>query len=97
MEEISSEQNHVDVSFSGQAHDFIESLPTVVAPDRVAFVVADMIVCGDEDTDRIRCLLKSVDCQSASGNWCLQVEDGIVVCRSSVKLARESGVVITAW
>lgn len=44
MEEIACQKDHVDISFLGQAHDFIEGFPTIIAPDRIAFVVADMIV-----------------------------------------------------
>jgi hypothetical protein len=54
VEQITSQKNHVNLSFLGQAHDLVESFPTVVTPDRVAFVVSDMIVRGDKDTNGIR-------------------------------------------
>lgn len=53
MKEISGEQHHVDIVFLGQAHDFVETFPAVISPNRVSFVVADMIVSGDKDTNGI--------------------------------------------
>lgn len=47
MKKVSCEEDHVDISFFGQAHDFMEAFPAVVASDWVALIVANMIVCGD--------------------------------------------------
>ena len=33
----------------------MEGFPAVVAADGVALVVADMVVCGDEDADGVSC------------------------------------------
>lgn len=51
MEEIAGQKNHVDIPFLGQAHNLVKGFPTVVAPNRIALVIADMIVRGDQDTD----------------------------------------------
>lgn len=53
MEEIAGEQDHVDVVFSSEAHDFVEGFPAIVATDRITFVVADMAVCCYQDADCI--------------------------------------------
>ena len=47
VEEVAGQKNHVDVAFFGQAHDFVEGLPAVVAAVGVSLVVADMVVCCD--------------------------------------------------
>ena len=53
MEQITSEEDHVYITFLCQTHDFMEGLPAVVAADGVSFVVADMTVGCDEDTDSV--------------------------------------------
>ena len=35
-------------------HDLVKRPPTVILPDRVTFLVAHMIVCRNEDADRVR-------------------------------------------
>lgn len=54
MEQVSREQDHVDISFLGQTHHFVEALPAIVTPDRITLVVTDMVVGGDKDADRVR-------------------------------------------
>jgi hypothetical protein len=71
VEQIACQEYHVDVSFLGQAHDFVKSFPAVVAPDRVAFIVADMIIRCDEDTNRVGCCSILVMFECACGNWIL--------------------------
>lgn len=53
MEQIPRQEDHVDILFFGQTHDFVEAVCTVVAADSIAFVVAYVAVCGYEDTDCI--------------------------------------------
>ena len=54
MEQIPSEQYHVDLAILGQTHNLVKCLPRVVAPRRVLLIVADMVVCSYEYTDCIR-------------------------------------------
>jgi hypothetical protein len=44
----------------GEVHDFIECSPAVILPNGVSLLVADMVVCRDEDTDRVRSFSRSV-------------------------------------
>lgn len=44
MEQISRQQDHVNITLSGQTHDLMEGLPTVVPADGVSFIVPDMVV-----------------------------------------------------
>lgn len=60
VEKVACKKDHVDIAFAGQAHDFVESFPAVIAPDRVAFGIADMVVRGDEDAYRVRRCVLSV-------------------------------------
>ena len=55
VEKVTSQKDHVDIAFPRQAHDFVESLPTVIATNWVAFAIADMVVRCDENTNRVRC------------------------------------------
>jgi hypothetical protein len=71
VEEIACQKDHVDISFLGQAHDFVEGFPAVVASDMVAFVVSNMIVRCDEDTNRVGCCSMSVMFEWTCGNWTL--------------------------
>lgn len=49
VEKVSSEQDHVHITFFSSAHDLVESLPTVVATDGITLAIANMIVCRDQD------------------------------------------------
>lgn len=53
MEQITGQENHVDIPSLGQLHDFVEGLPAIVATNRVALIIADMIVSGHEYAYRI--------------------------------------------
>ena len=76
MEEIAREKNHVDVTLLGEAHDLVEGLPAVVATDCIAFAVADMIVCGDKDTNGVgRCLILA-KCNHSCGDRTLTIGGG---------------------
>jgi hypothetical protein len=55
VEKVTCQENHVDIAFPRQAHDFVECLPAVIAADRVAFSVSDMIIRCDENANRVRC------------------------------------------
>jgi hypothetical protein len=55
VEKVTRQENHVDIAFPRQAHDFVESLPAVIAADRVAFSISDMVIRCDENTNRVRC------------------------------------------
>ena len=54
MEQVSSQENHINIPFLGQAHYFVEALPAVVPTDGISLVVADMIIGGDEYSDGFR-------------------------------------------
>jgi hypothetical protein len=43
------------VSIAGEFHDLVEGGVRVVASDGIAFRVADVVVCCDEDADRVCC------------------------------------------
>jgi len=47
VEEVTREQNHVNISFFGKTHNLMKTSPAVVASDRVALIVANMIVGGN--------------------------------------------------
>jgi hypothetical protein len=53
VEEISGVQYHVDIVLFCQAHHFVERLPAVVFTVRITFVISDMTVCRDKNTDGI--------------------------------------------
>lgn len=53
MEEVSSEKNHVNITFFGETHNFMETLPAVVATDGVALIVSDMIIGGYQNANRV--------------------------------------------
>lgn len=55
VEQVAGEEDHVHVALLRETHDLVEALPAIVAPDGVAFVVSYMVVCRDEDADRVRC------------------------------------------
>ena len=44
VEQIPSQQHHVDILLLGQAHDFVITLPAVVAPNGISFIVPNMVV-----------------------------------------------------
>jgi hypothetical protein len=54
MKEVSGVQHHVDIVLFCQTHHFVERLPAIVFAVRITFVVSDMTVCRDENTDCIR-------------------------------------------
>jgi hypothetical protein len=54
VEEITSKKHHVDIASLGQTHDLVEGFPAIIASYRVAFVVTDMVICGDQYADCIR-------------------------------------------
>lgn len=53
VEQVARQQHHVDVAVLRKTHHLVERLPAVIAADRVAFVVADMGVRGEEDAERV--------------------------------------------
>lgn len=55
VEKVTSEKDHIDVASLGELHDFVESLPAIVATNRIAFIVANMIVSGNEYANGIGC------------------------------------------
>jgi hypothetical protein len=59
MEQITGEQDHIDISFSGKSHDLVKSLPTVLATNGISLAVADMIIGGDEDLELV-CSLEKI-------------------------------------
>lgn len=62
MEEIPGEEDHVDVSFPSQAHDFVKTSPAVLPTPGISFVVPDMIVGSDQDTDGV-CIYPGISIQ----------------------------------
>lgn len=50
VEKIAGQEDHVYITFLCRAHDFVESLPTVISADWISFAIADMVVCCDQDT-----------------------------------------------
>lgn len=44
VEQIPSQQHHVDILLLGQTHHFVEALPAVVSPDGISFIVPNMVV-----------------------------------------------------
>lgn len=54
MEQVSSQEDHINISFLGQAHYFVEALPAVVPTDGISLVVADMIIGRDENSNGFR-------------------------------------------
>jgi hypothetical protein len=54
MKQVSSQENHVNIPFLGQAHYFVEALPAVVPTDGISLVVADMVIGGDENSNGFR-------------------------------------------
>lgn len=46
-------QHHVHVMLFRQAHHLVEGFPAVVFAFRIALVVSNMAVCGDEDPNGI--------------------------------------------
>lgn len=53
VEQVTRQQHHVDVAVFGETHHLMERLPAIVATDRVAFIVADMGIRGEEDAERV--------------------------------------------
>jgi hypothetical protein len=54
VEEITCQEDHINIPFLGQTHYLVEALPAIVAANGVSLVVADMIIGGDEDADSFR-------------------------------------------
>ena len=44
VEQIPSQQHHVDILLLGQTHHLVETLPAVVSPDGISFIVPNMVV-----------------------------------------------------
>lgn len=44
MKEISGKQNHINISFLGQAHDLVEALPAVISTNGIPLIVPDVVV-----------------------------------------------------
>lgn len=55
MEKVTCEENHINVASLGELHDFVESLPAIVATNGITFIVADMVVSGHKYANRIGC------------------------------------------
>jgi hypothetical protein len=55
MKEISGKQNHINISFLGQAHDLVEALPAVISTNGIPLIVPDVVVGRDEDANSFRC------------------------------------------
>lgn len=61
MEKITGEKDHIDGLFFCQTHDLIEGVRTVVATMSISLVVADMVVCCDEDTNGVSTCMNKLD------------------------------------
>lgn len=99
MKEIPSKQDHIDVPLFCQAHDFVEALPAVVAPNVVSLVVTDMTVGSHQDPNSIRCcgMLVVIDIRLDTSrelrtcwSWHLVDEDALLV-------DRMQGISCNAW
>lgn len=53
MEQVPGKKDHVYIPRFGKTHYFVEGFPRVVAADVVSFIIADMTVCCDEDSDSV--------------------------------------------
>lgn len=51
MEQIPSQQHHIDILLFCNTHNLMEALPAVIATNCISLCVANMIVCGYEDAD----------------------------------------------
>lgn len=54
MEEITTQQDHVDVLLLCYLHDLVKGTPTVILADGVALRITDVVIGRDEDADRVR-------------------------------------------
>lgn len=53
VEEIAGHQYHINITLPSQAHDLVKGLPAVVATLGITLIVANMVICGDEDADGV--------------------------------------------
>lgn len=53
VEEIAGEQDHIHVPLLSSGHDLVEGFPTIIAADRVSLAIANMIVCRNQNANRI--------------------------------------------
>ena len=53
MEEVSSQEHHVNISVFGQTHNFVEALPAVVTSNGICLREANMIVGRYQDPDGV--------------------------------------------
>ena len=53
MEKVSGVQHHIDIVLFCQTHHFVERLPAIVFAVRITFVVSDVTVRCDKNTDCI--------------------------------------------
>lgn len=53
MKEVTSMQDHVNVVLLCEAHDLVESLPTVIFAFSIAFIVSYMTIGGYKNSDSI--------------------------------------------
>lgn len=109
MEEISAVQHHVNVVLLSELHDLVERLPAVVATDVVAFVVPDMAVRCDQDTNCVRVVWIVEDCgaEMSAGVFffwkifCKAEESNEVNSKAwqgrKHKPGRERGIVTASW
>ena len=51
-----------------QTHDLVEGLPAVVTANGITLIVTDMVVGGNKDADRVRCLELSAKVKKCTGN-----------------------------
>lgn len=54
MEQIPGQQDHIDISFFREAHDFMKGFPAIVTTNMVTLIKPDMIIGRHEDANSIR-------------------------------------------
>jgi len=54
VEKITSEQDHVYITFFGELDYLVECLRAVLTSNSISLVIADMIVRSNEDADGVR-------------------------------------------
>jgi hypothetical protein len=54
VEKVTAMENHVDIVFLSEAHDFIESLPAIITTGLVTLTVTDMAICSHENANGVR-------------------------------------------
>ena len=107
MEEISSQQYHVDILLFCQGHNLMEAFPAVISSYRIALHVAHMAIGCDEDADSVRSCILSVQQNLAKSKY-MPVRAGMVLscgvqvlyhgcAYACVQHTRFSGEDVTKW